>query len=212
MTGYSEGIHGGVEGLFGEAGDDYLVSFGADQMFGGADNDTLVGGLQTYIMDGGSGNDKIYVDPNNQITVQIFTGSGNDEVRGYGSSFVDVKYRFTMDYDPYLGGEDGHLISVFDRGDYFEVLTSEGMDKIYDIGFIMFESDMVAGTWNMFFLDEGIAWINPNGPPSSQAMPLSGPYGDAPFTAYDDPMLAMHDYGMPTWKMASIHEMDYHLV
>lgn len=215
ITMNSDGIYNveegyGGYGAYGGSGNDYLVSLGVDELYGEGDNDTLVGNGSTRIMDGGSGNDEIHVGAAGNSSVVIITGAGNDTVFGNGSNRMDIQYHFTKEYDPYF--DDDYLISVFDRGDYFEVNTSQGTDKIYNAPFIMFEHSNPNYAWATFGLYEGIAWINPNGPPPPQGMSSSNFYEDASSPTSEDPMLAMHDYGMPSWKMASIHEVDYHLV
>ena len=210
MTGNSEGIHGGVEGLFGEAGKDHLVSLGWDNLYGGADDDILVGNYKTMLMDGGSGNDVIHSSTQDGYLVEIMPGRGNDTIYGDGSLNSQVRYNFTMDHDPGLSGDSNSLISVFDMGNYFQVNTTIGTDKVFNIPGVYFKDNDY--NWELFEFYEGMAWINPDGPFSNQSMNSESSFEEVSLNAFEGSASDINDHGMLEWRLPFIQEIDYHLV
>ena len=112
--------------VFGEAGDDHLIS-GAlnEQLFGGPGNDTLEGGEGSDRLDGDTGADRhdggpgdfdaaYYVNRDDDVRVDLRRGTGG--AAGEGDTYANVESAYTGDGDDVLLGNNAANELISGRG------------------------------------------------------------------------------------------------
>ena len=133
--------------VYGEQGDDYIVSYGfGDRLYGDSGNDTLIGGGGDDTQHGGSGNDKIYTGSSkseNSISEgdTVWAGTGDDTVYLQSASNGDT-IRGEDGYDAlYLYNSGGHIsqFSLLAGGSNAGLLAS-GFEELHYSGGNGFEA------------------------------------------------------------------------
>ena len=132
--------------VYGEQGDDYIVSFGwGDKLYGDSGNDTLIGGGGDDMLQGGSGDDVIHTgasldDDSMEDGDTVWAGTGDDTVYLQSASHGDA-IRGEDGYDTmYLYNGNGHIsqFSLLAGGSNSGLLAS-GFEELHYFGSSGFE-------------------------------------------------------------------------